>query len=83
MVGVVTVLLQPTDWPAVSVSSWVKWDAVVGAPVGLPVRPSNPTRVAAVVVAGLAIETVIALVFGASALNERNWSLPAVVVEVM
>ena len=35
------------------------------------------------VVAGLAIEMVIALVFGASALNERNWSLPAVVVDVM
>ena len=83
MVGVVTVLLQPTDWAAVSESSWVKWDAVVGGPVGLPERPSNPTRVAAVVVAVLAIETVIALVFGASALNERNWSLPAVVVEVM
>ena len=35
------------------------------------------------VVAGLAIEIVIALVFGESALNERNRSLPAVVVEVM
>ena len=35
------------------------------------------------VVAGLAIETVIALVVGVSAVNERNRSLPAVVVEVM
>ena len=75
--------MQVTDWPAVSVSSWVKWDVVVGGPVGLPERSSNPTRVAAVVVAGLAIEIVIALVVGMSAPNERNRSLPAVVVDVM
>ena len=75
--------MQVTAWPAVRVSSWVKWDAVVGGSVGLPVRPSNPTRVAAVVVAGLAIETVIALVVGMSARNSRNRSLPAVVVDVM
>ena len=47
-----------------------------------PVRASNPTSRGRVLVAGLAIETVIAPPVAAVADIERNWSLPSVVVEV-
>ena len=47
-----------------------------------PVRVSNPTSRGRVLVAGLAIETVIAPPVAAVADIERNWSLFIVVVEV-
>ena len=47
-----------------------------------PVRVSNPTSRGRVLVAGLAIVTVIAPPVAAVAANERNWSLFIVVVEV-
>ena len=46
------------------------------------VRVLNPTSRGRVLVAGLAIETVIAPPVAAVADIERNWSLSAVVVEV-
>ena len=52
-----------------------------GMPVP-PVRVSNPTSLGRVLVAGLAIETVIAPPVAAVADIERNWSLFIVVVEV-
>ena len=52
-----------------------------GTPVGLPARLSNPAR-AGVLVAGEAIVAVIVPPVAAVADNERNWSLPVVVVEV-
>ena len=52
-----------------------------GMPVP-PVRVSNPTSLGRVLVAGLAIETVIAPPVAAVADIERNWSLPSVVVAV-
>ena len=47
-----------------------------------PVRVSNPTSLGRVLVAGLAIETVIASPVAAVADIERNWSLFIVVVDV-
>ena len=52
-----------------------------GMPVP-PVRVSNPTSRGRVLVAGLAIVTVIAPPVAAVADNERNWSLFIVVVDV-
>ena len=52
-----------------------------GMPVP-PVRVSNPTSRGRVLVAGRAIETVIAPPVAAVADIERNWSLPVVVVDV-
>ena len=52
-----------------------------GVPVP-PVRVSNPTSLGRVLVAGLAIETVIVHPVAAVADIERNWSLFIVVVEV-
>ena len=52
-----------------------------GMPVP-PVRVSNPTSRGRVLVAGLAIETVIAPPVAAAPVIERNWSLPIVVVAV-
>ena len=52
-----------------------------GVPVP-PMRVSNPTSRGRVLVAGLAIVTVIAPPVAAVADIERNWSLPIVVVEV-
>jgi len=62
----------------------IKSDAA-GTPVGLPERLSNPTRAGVLVAgAGKAIVTVIvpAVPAVAAADNERNWSLPSVVVAV-
>ena len=53
-----------------------------GMPVGLPVRVSNPTSLGRVLVAGLAIETVIAPPVAAVADNDLNWILFIVVVDV-
>ena len=52
-----------------------------GMPVP-PVRVSNPTSRGRVLVAGLAIVTVIVPPVAATAVIERNWSLFIVVVEV-
>ena len=52
-----------------------------GVPVP-PMRVSNPTSRGRVLVAGLAIVTVIAPPVAAAADIERNWSLFIVVVEV-
>ena len=62
---------------------FVVWVKSVSAGTPVPdARESNPTSRAAVVVAGLAIVTVIVPVFVAAAVIERNWSLFGVVVEV-
>ena len=56
-----------------------------GTPVGLPVRLSNPALAGVLVAgAGNAIVTVIVPAVPAAAVadNDRNWSLPSVVVEV-
>ena len=54
-----------------------------GTPVGLPVRLSNPARAGVLVAgAGNAIVAVIVPPVAAVAANERNWSLPSVVVDV-
>ena len=78
----VCVALEPVHLDdGLIVLCWVNSDSA-GAPDGVPVRVSNPTRVAAVVVAGLAIETAIPPMLGEETSNEQNRSLPAVVVEV-
>jgi len=60
----------------------VNWEAA-GAPDGLPERLSNPARAGVLVAgAGNAIVAVIVPPVAAVADNERNWSLPVVVVEV-
>ena len=62
---------------------FVVWVKSVSAGTPVPdARESNPTSRAAVVVAGLAIVTVIIPLGVVVAVIERNWSLFVVVVEV-
>ena len=73
--------MQVHDAPAGIMNCRLNSDSA-GAPVGVPVRVSNPTRRAAVVVPCLVIETVIAVEVTEAADNERNWSRFGVVVDV-
>ena len=79
-------VVQEPEVNAVELMDVVRVNSLAaGTPVGLPVRLSNPARAGVLVAgAGKAIVTVIvpAVPAVAAADNERNWSLPSVVVDV-